>query len=101
MASTMRTLKPSPVGKLSRAGIKKAVFSVHVYPSERGDRWEVKEIGLSGVHKRFVSKETAMCFANDVAKKKQAEVLVHKRHARLKVAAPNNDAVYRLVFDKR
>jgi len=99
MSKNLRSIKASPLGKLSRAGVKKAVSAVHVFPSSRGERWEVKEIGLIGLHRTFSSKSSALAFAKDFAVKKRSGVLVHNKHPRLKVNDRNTDAVYEIVFD--
>ena len=99
MRKNLRSIKNSPLGKLSRAGIKKAVSAVHVFPSSRGEQWEVKEIGLVGLHRKFSSKTSALAFAKECAVKKRSGILVHKKHARLKVSTANNDALYEVVFD--
>ena len=88
-----RVLKPSRIGKLSRAGVKKALSFIHVYPNKSGSGWEVKEIGASGLHRRFVSESSATIFAENV---RPGKVVIHKKRPKLKIAASQKDAVYKL-----
>jgi hypothetical protein len=95
MAMKKRVLKYSRVGKLSRAGVKKALSFIHVYPS-KGSGWEVKEIGISGLHRRFASEGSAAVFARRVAQNSDGKVVVHKKRPTLKIAS-HKDVVYKLV----
>ena len=61
-----RQIKVSPPGKLARGKVRKAISAIHVYPSSKGE-WQVKQIGLMGVRKRFPSKDSAVAFAKHIA----------------------------------
>jgi hypothetical protein len=91
-------VKVSPQGKVPRATVRRAVSSVHVYPTGDGSYWVVKEIGPVGTNKRFASKDTAVAFANKVASAKHSGVILHPKIARLKVGRADDDSVYEVVF---
>lgn len=98
IARTARSRRAVARGRLSRADIRDAVSSIHVYPAPAG-KWMVKEIGMRGVRKLFASQRDAVAFAKaTVARKDLAGVLVHRKQARLRVSTPAKAGVYEVVF---
>jgi len=100
MHKKLRVLRQSSTGKVSRAKVREALSSVHVYPSHDSGHWEVKAIGPVGSHRRFSSKDSALSYAKSVAHKTNSKIAFHTKLTRLEVSKAGNDAVYRVVRNK-
>ena len=80
-AMKYRTVKITPEGKLPRERVRDVVRGVHVVRLSP-ESWQVRTLGTKPISKTFGEKGEALAFADDLGRKRQSKIVIHRRTPR-------------------